>query len=898
VNTTIDIAHGPATPGVYGKFVHVDHRRFLVRGVAYGAFAPRADGYNFPERRLIDRDFHLMAGAGINTVRTYTTPPLDLLDLAGDHGLRVMAGLAWSQHVAFLDDRHLRRTIRREIGARARGIADHPALLLTALGNEIPPPVVRWHGRRRIERFLADLFDEARDRAPDMLLTYVNYPPTEFLELPFVDVHAVNLYLHDEDAMRAYVRRLQHRAGHKPLLLAECGADSQRHGEGGQADLAAMHVRAALGEGACGAVVFSWTDEWWRGGAQVDDWSFGLVDRERRPKRAYGAIAGIFGNDVFPEHVRAEWPMVSIVVCARNAASTLDDCLRAIARVDYPSVEAIVVDDGSTDTTAEIAGGFPNVRLMRIPGSGLSVARNIGARAASGEIVAYVDADVRVEPDWLNYLVQPFLRGDAVAVGGPNRVPPDDDWFAQCVARAPGGPTHVLLDDTVAEHVPGCNLAIRRQALLEIGGFDRIFLRAGDDVDVCWRLQDCGGRIEFAPSAHVWHHHRSHLLAYWRQQVGYGEGEAWLRERHPHRSLGSAVSWRGRIYSSLPFVRELTSIRVNSGVWGTAAFPSIYHQSRHPVATMPHATPWVIGNLALVLGGSLGLLPDGPNPVAWLAVALGVLALAITLSRTFTFADQEDIDGLPRIGGLDKHTSRAVYKLTIAALHVVQPLARSFGWMRGVMRPATERGYRAGHLQPRRDVSADAKLATAAVGSPWALLVGSTYECRFWSEAWTSAERLLPRIVDRLRLHNFGREIQIDDGWCDARDVSVAVGIWAWVHLQALVEEHGAGRCLFRARVRLRPRPVTTATLAAVVASVVSILYVGGGAFAEVTLLGGAGAMVMVAGVTSRDARRILELVAHVARREGMQPIEQKPRRDDGRAPGRRRAIPGFTHGQ
>ncbi len=106
--------------------------------MVYGAFAPRADGYNFPERRLIDRDFHLMAGAGINTVRTYTTPPLDLLDLAGEHGLRVMAGLAWSQHVAFLDDRHLRRTIRREIGARARDIADHPALLLTALGNEIP----------------------------------------------------------------------------------------------------------------------------------------------------------------------------------------------------------------------------------------------------------------------------------------------------------------------------------------------------------------------------------------------------------------------------------------------------------------------------------------------------------------------------------------------------------------------------------------------------------------------------------------------------------------------------------------------------------------------------------------------------------------------------------------
>ena len=71
-------------------------------------------------------------------------------------------------------------------------------------------------------------------------------------------------------------------------------------------------------------------------------------------------------------------------------------------------------------------------------------------------------------------------------------MPPDDPWMAQCVARAPGGPTHVLLDDRVAEHVPGCNMAFRRDALLAIGGFNPVYLRAGDDVDVCWRLQAKG----------------------------------------------------------------------------------------------------------------------------------------------------------------------------------------------------------------------------------------------------------------------------------------------------------------------------------------------------------------------------------------------------------------------
>ena len=99
---------------------------------------------------------------------------------------------------------------------------------------------------------------------------------------------------------------------------------------------------------------------------------------------------------------------------------------------------------------------------------------------------------MRVDRDWLTFLVQPFLTSDVVGSGGPNVVPDDDPPMAQCIARAPGEPTHVLLDDRIAEHVPGCNMAFRREALLAIGGFNPIYLRAGDDVDVCWRMQARG----------------------------------------------------------------------------------------------------------------------------------------------------------------------------------------------------------------------------------------------------------------------------------------------------------------------------------------------------------------------------------------------------------------------
>ena len=161
----------------------------------------------------------------------------------------------------------------------------------------------------------------------------------------------------------------------------------------------------------------------------------------------------------------------------------------------------------------------------------------------------------------------------------------------------------MLLDDRIAEHVPGCNMAFRRDALLAIGGFNPIYLRAGDDVDVCWRLQARGWKIGFASSALVWHHHRSSVSAYWRQQVGYGEGETWLMAHHPEKFLDGRMLWRGRIYSPLPFVRSLWGTRINAGVWGTAAFPSVYRTDVHPFAFLPHSIRWQVFSFVLTLAG-------------------------------------------------------------------------------------------------------------------------------------------------------------------------------------------------------------------------------------------------------------------------------------------------------
>ena len=569
-----------ATRGVSvnGKFLAVDGRRFLVKGASYGTFAPDTGDQQFPPRTQIDADFGLMAAAGVNTVRTYTPPTDALLDAAARHGLYVMAGLSWPQHVPFLDDARGTRRIRRHLTDVVRRMARHPALLLFAVANEIPGAIVRWHGHQRIERFLSRLLEDVKSAAPASLFTYVNYPPTEFLDLDCFDLYAVNVYLHQEAALRGYLARLQHVAGNKPLLLAEAGADSFREGLDGQAQITAMHLRCAFEAGACGAIAYAWTDEWWRGGRLVDDWAFGLVDANRTPKPALAAATQAFGEAPFSSATQDRWPTVSVVVCAYNAADTLEDCLTALEALAYRNTELIVVNDGSRDATASIARRHAGVRVIDLLNGGLGAARNAGLAAASGEIVAFTDADCRVDPDWLTYLVYPLVASDVVGVGGPNVVPPDDPWMAQCVARAPGGPTHVMLDDHTAEHVPGCNMAFRRDALLTIDGFNPVYLRAGDDVDICWRLQARGLRIGFAPAALVWHHHRTSVQGYWRQQVGYGEGKPGSMPTTPRSS--SPDTWSGMDAST---TRCRSCVRWRSG-GSTPAFgaPQRSHRSTVP----------------------------------------------------------------------------------------------------------------------------------------------------------------------------------------------------------------------------------------------------------------------------------------------------------------------------
>src|SRR4051794_24151827 len=431
----------PARPRVAGKFIFVGNEKLYLRGVTYGTFAPDANGDQYGTPAQVESDFAAMAASGINSVRTYTVPPRWLLDAAQLHGLYVMVGLPWEQHVAFLDTRKRRRSIENHVREGVRACAGHPALLAFTVGNEIPSPVVRWHGRRKVERFLERLYRAVKDEDPGALVTYVNYPSTEYVDVSFADFVCFNVYLEQRDRLEAYLARLQTLSGDRPVVMGEIGLDSSRNGEEAQAETLAWQVRTAFAEGCAGIFVFAWTDEWHRGGYDVEDWDFGLTDRDRSPKAALAAMRDAFADVPFP---RAwEWPRISVVVASYNGARTIRETLAGTAALQYPDYEVIVVDDGSSDATPEIAASY-GVRLISTENRGLSNARNTGMEAATGEIVAYLDDDARPDPHWLRYLAATFAEGGWACVGGPNIAPPGDGAIADCVTAAPGGPCQVL----------------------------------------------------------------------------------------------------------------------------------------------------------------------------------------------------------------------------------------------------------------------------------------------------------------------------------------------------------------------------------------------------------------------------------------------------------------------
>src|SRR4029077_13229672 len=193
--------------------------------------------------------------------------------------------------------RSARNEITRSVSDAIKMHAGHPAILAYLVGNEIAPQMVRWLGVRRVTEFVEHLVNVGRNLDPRPLYSYATYPPTEFLLPQNVDFFCFNVYLHHQLEFERYLLRLQNLAEERPLILGEFGMDTIRHPEEEQAELLSWHVDSVARCGLAGTILFAWTDEWFTGEQEITDWAFGIVTRERKPKKAYHALQARFRGD-------------------------------------------------------------------------------------------------------------------------------------------------------------------------------------------------------------------------------------------------------------------------------------------------------------------------------------------------------------------------------------------------------------------------------------------------------------------------------------------------------------------------------------------------------------------------------------------------------------------------
>ena len=653
---------------VEGKRFVLDGRRFPLRGVTYGSFLARADGEPFPSPFVVQRDFTMMRQRGLNTIRTYAVPPPDVIEGALEAGLRVLIGLHYDDWRMYPPGRRSRQAIHdagRSAADRALDLArQYPeAVLGVAVGNEIPGDVVRVHGIGAVQEGLSELVGHIHGGVPLMLATYVNFPTTEYLNVDGADFVAFNVFLERTGELARYIPHLHVIADDKPVVISELGLAAGIYGADRQADFLRTQLDEVDESGAAGAFVFAWTDEWGVGGEQVDGWEFGLTSADREPKLALDVVEHWALRDL--RDLRSTWPEVSVVVCAYNEERYIGQCLDSISALDYPGLDVVVCDDGSTDRTREIASRYP-FRLLALEHAGLSAARNAGLLAARGEIIAYLDADAACDPDWPFHLAL-SLEGPVDATGGPNLPVPGAGFQERVVASSPGGPVQVLTADDRAEHVAGCNMAFRRDTLLALGGFDTSYTSAGDDVDVCWRLLDAGHQIGFAHAAQVWHHRRDSVMRYLKQQRGYGRSERMVSGRHAERfnRLGQA-RWSGFLYSAPRLRWPLLRPLLYHGYLGSAPFQRVTRWRADIVMQMCAALLPLLAPAA-VLG-----LAAAPFSL-WFLIVPGV---AIAIVGAFGAAAGAAI----RPSHTEPHPRRL--RCLCGVLHAVQPFVRAWGRLR------------------------------------------------------------------------------------------------------------------------------------------------------------------------------------------------------------------------
>jgi O-antigen biosynthesis protein len=730
-----------------GKFFRRGDDKFFLKATR---FSPEYNSLALGEKVAVRKRLAELRHAHTTTLVVADNEAEVLLDLVAQTGLYAL--LEVKTGLTDLFSRHALRKAISDLRKKATSLRGHRGLIGYLLNLEVEPDALRSRGLGSAKARLASIVAEIRQVEPQKMVAVKHRAGTVGLTLLEEDFLYAVMPALTPGELRSWVIRLHNLAEARPVVV-EFGSMGPAQPE---------IISCAFGLGAAGVVM----EEYGGGNWPFNTFKSGSLSLKML--HASAPLPFMTLNGTCPPRP-ARTPMVSVVICAYNAERTIRQCLQSLRQLDYPNFEVIVVDDGSRDATPQIAAEFPEFRLIRQPNRGLSTARNVGARASLGELVAYTDSDCVVDPHWLTFMVRALTEEALDGCGGPNYAPHEDGWIAGCVAASPGAPCHVLIGDDRAEHLAGCNMVFRKAAFEDVGGFDPQFTAAGDDVDMCWRLMDAGYVLGYCPSAFVWHFRRNTVKAYYKQQSGYGKAEATLYCKYPERfNVLGQIKWKGTIPG---LARTLPGVGRLCIQWRRTAnqLQRVHEMPLNLLAVAPMSPEWTLLASALLALSLLFGVTLGP--------ALATFGAGIFWAAHYAMR-----------APLEKCHRGVVSRLVIGFLAYSGAIARAVARYR--WRASARRGARFDNA-PRQRAILDWKQRILRLS--------------YWNGVYTTREVVLDNL--RRLFASLGRPVIVDSGWNDF-DLLVEANPWAQIQFRTAEEELGGLglKTNVAARVRLSTR--------------------------------------------------------------------------------------------
>lgn len=226
----------------------------------------------------------------------------------------------------------------------------------------------------------------------------------------------------------------------------------------------------------------------------------------------------------------------TVIIPTFNGAARIGPCLQALSSmIGNEDVEVLVVDDGSTDRTAEVAGSFPGVRVLSQANAGPAAARNLGAREAAGDILLFTDDDCVPQPGWLSAMLQPFADSDVVGVKGIY-LTRQRQLTARFVQVEYEDKYRIMAALPAIDFIDTYSAGFRRERFLEMGGYDTSFpVACAEDIELSYRMSARGWHMRFVPMAAVSHTHPAELWGYLRKKFKFAYWRVFALHKNPQK---------------------------------------------------------------------------------------------------------------------------------------------------------------------------------------------------------------------------------------------------------------------------------------------------------------------------------------------------------------------------